>query len=46
MIQPLTHIGDESYKDDHANTGDDVCMILDDKFMTEHWRAIFIMWPP
>lgn len=46
QVWTVTNLRDEPYKDHHADAGDDVSMILDDKLMAEDRRALLVVWSP
>ncbi|KAI3355240.1 hypothetical protein L3Q82_018097 [Scortum barcoo] len=35
-----THLKHEPEEEHHSNAGNDICMVLDDKLMAQHWRVL------
>ena len=39
-----TNLRDKTNEDDHTHTGDNVCMVLDDKLVAENRRPFLVVW--
>lgn len=42
-IEVQTYLKHKPKKEHHSNTGNNICMILDDKLMAENWRVLAIL---